>query len=110
MRIPSTAQRSIRVAQQVSVGTRYNHPLPPETPVPKCLAQPSNARNPSCCSSLMAGAIANNPPTMPSPWPRHLTGNACRSEEHTSELQSLLRISYAVFCLNKKKQNTEINN
>src|SRR3546814_10550608 len=30
---------------------------------------------------------------------------ASRSEEHTSELQSLMRISYAVFCL-KKKQNT----
>src|SRR3546814_5706709 len=28
-----------------------------------------------------------------------------RSEEHTSELQSLMRISYAVFCLNKKKQH-----
>src|SRR3546814_7521487 len=28
-----------------------------------------------------------------------------RSEEHTSELQSLMRISYAVFCLNKKKKN-----
>src|SRR3546814_7115222 len=28
---------------------------------------------------------------------------AGRSEEHTSELQSLMRISYAVFCLNKKK-------
>src|SRR3546814_3659554 len=27
-----------------------------------------------------------------------------RSEEHTSELQSLMRISYAVFCLNKKKE------
>src|SRR3546814_10745745 len=27
----------------------------------------------------------------------------CRSEEHTSELQSLMRISYAVFCLTKKK-------
>src|SRR3546814_5214394 len=27
---------------------------------------------------------------------------ACRSEEHTSELQSLMRISYAVFCLKKK--------
>src|SRR3546814_4225082 len=27
----------------------------------------------------------------------------CRSEEHTSELQSLMRISYAVFCLKKKK-------
>src|SRR3546814_6938594 len=31
---------------------------------------------------------------------------AARSEEHTSELQSLMRISYAVFCLKKKKQNT----
>src|SRR3546814_5716132 len=29
---------------------------------------------------------------------------ADRSEEHTSELQSLMRISYAVFCLKKKKQ------
>src|SRR3546814_3765868 len=29
-----------------------------------------------------------------------------RSEEHTSELQSLMRISYAVFCLTKKKANT----
>src|SRR3546814_4277477 len=29
-----------------------------------------------------------------------------RSEEHTSELQSLMRISYAVFCLKKKKYNT----
>src|SRR3546814_9353529 len=29
---------------------------------------------------------------------------AIRSEEHTSELQSLMRISYAVFCLKKKKQ------
>src|SRR3546814_2724435 len=29
-----------------------------------------------------------------------------RSEEHTSELQSLMRISYAVFCLKKKKEKT----
>src|SRR3546814_6097357 len=29
--------------------------------------------------------------------------SACRSEEHTSELQSLMRISYAVFCLKKQK-------
>src|SRR3546814_6336124 len=35
------------------------------------------------------------------------TGDA-RSEEHTSELQSLMRISYAVFCL-KNKKNTHIN-
>src|SRR3546814_7824920 len=34
-------------------------------------------------------------------------GAKVRSEEHTSELQSLMRISYAVFCL-KKKKNTQI--
>src|SRR3546814_9468715 len=32
-----------------------------------------------------------------------------RSEEHTSELQSLMRISYAVFCLKKKKPKRNIN-
>src|SRR3546814_5757927 len=32
------------------------------------------------------------------------TSTRTRSEEHTSELQSLMRISYAVFCLKKKKQ------
>src|SRR3546814_3108449 len=33
-----------------------------------------------------------------------------RSEEHTSELQSLMRISYAVFCLKKKRQTTITHN
>src|SRR3546814_4144253 len=33
-----------------------------------------------------------------------------RSEEHTSELQSLMRISYAVFCLKKKKKTQTFNN
>src|SRR3546814_979104 len=40
--------------------------------------------------------------TVPAIQPRHRI--AYRSEEHTSELQSLMRISYAVFCLQKKKQ------
>src|SRR3546814_9273475 len=45
-------------------------------------------------------SILASPPSlsMMRPW---------RSEEHTSELQSLMRISYAVFCLKKKKQNTK---
>src|SRR3546814_10777813 len=34
---------------------------------------------------------------------RRISGQAERSEEHTSELQSLMRISYAVFCLKNKK-------
>src|SRR3546814_1260784 len=37
-----------------------------------------------------------------------LAGGEPRSEEHTSELQSLMRISYAVFCLKKKKKNSHI--
>src|SRR3546814_9650977 len=36
---------------------------------------------------------------------RAKSGGILRSEEHTSELQSLMRISYAVFCLKKKKNN-----
>src|SRR3546814_9704629 len=44
--------------------------------------------------------------------PRILPDHAPRSEEHTSELQSLMRISYAVFCLkktNKRAKNTSTN-
>src|SRR3546814_10302380 len=36
-------------------------------------------------------------------YSRRIGHNRIRSEEHTSELQSLMRISYAVFCLKKKK-------
>src|SRR3546814_4658413 len=39
---------------------------------------------------------------------REQLSRSARSEEHTSELQSLMRISYAVFCLKKKKKKTKI--
>src|SRR3546814_10555643 len=39
------------------------------------------------------------------PCARHRGSHARRSEEHTSELQSLMRISYAVFCLKKKPKH-----
>src|SRR3546814_2636971 len=42
-------------------------------------------------------------PGMTEPITFILDGQEVRSEEHTSELQSLMRISYAVFCLKKKK-------
>src|SRR3546814_9847093 len=45
---------------------------------------------------LSAGIINSDQP---------INGFYYRSEEHTSELQSLMRISYAVFCLKKKKNN-----
>src|SRR3546814_3669046 len=49
-----------------------------------------------------AGGCGALPPVAPF---RRRYGRDGRSEEHTSELQSLMRISYAVFCLKKKKQN-----
>src|SRR3546814_1620907 len=48
--------------------------------------------------------LAVSPASSASPLPLRSTAQI-RSEEHTSELQSLMRISYAVFCLTKKKKN-----
>src|SRR3546814_3642044 len=42
----------------------------------------------------------------PSPSHRRCPGAPTRSEEHTSELQSLMRISYAFFCLKKKRKKS----
>src|SRR3546814_3530897 len=49
------------------------------------------------------GSALRNQQLAPSPLLPLSDGIPLRSEEHTSELQSLMRISYAVFCLNKKK-------
>src|SRR3546814_4262992 len=66
---------------------------------PFYLALPRSPKSPAShlCSS-----------TISCPIPARQYGHARRSEEHTSELQSLMRISYAVFCL-KKKQPTSYN-
>src|SRR3546814_2164909 len=50
-------------------------------------------------------AHVHAPPTIRAPKPKPSAASSMRSEEHTSELQSLMRISYAVFCL--KKKNTQ---
>src|SRR3546814_1576849 len=52
-------------------------------------------------SEFGRGCIQNNSGRKQGGEPRRR--RVCRSEEHTSELQSLMRISYAVFCLKKKK-------
>src|SRR3546814_4450498 len=55
--------------------------------LPKSSATPDNAYKPHpCCQAR-----------------QEIASRRGRSEEHTSELQSLMRISYAVFCLKKKK-------
>src|SRR3546814_2554791 len=65
--------------------------------------QPVGARAWHCLQH--AGEI---PDPDPGGLPRHLLAEADpRSEEHTSELQSLMRISYAVFCLKKKQKHND---
>src|SRR3546814_2774381 len=55
------------------------------------------------CSEAIASAAASSFSSAPGLF------SAGRSEEHTSELQSLMRISYAVFCLKKKKKKLNSN-
>src|SRR3546814_4775222 len=68
----------------------------------------SSAR--STTGSTSTSRAARSPPSWAHPAPARprccasSAGSGDRSEEHTSELQSLMRISYAVFCLKKKKK------
>src|SRR3546814_2247279 len=57
-------------------------------------------RSPISANALASRAMSNASMTGPSAL--HVPIRGDRSEEHTSELQSLMRISYAVFCLKKK--------
>src|SRR3546814_4894153 len=59
---------------------------------------PASVRDPSLSEDLLIAAS----------WYLNPNPVQSRSEEHTSELQSLMRISYAVFCLKKKTQPTQL--
>src|SRR3546814_1782460 len=61
-----------------------------------CWSAPQGARQSSTAARPAARRTCRTIPTG--------TASIWRSEEHTSELQSLMRISYAVFCLKKKNQ------
>src|SRR3546814_5031779 len=73
---------------------------------------PSTSLFTSALAAPWAAACAPLCPSPPPPCPNtshdSFWSSGSRSEEHTSELQSLMRISYAVFCLQKKKdKNTQ---
>src|SRR3546814_4095399 len=72
----------------------------------------SNFRNIQCLTLTLTLKRTNETLVLAA-WPEALENRIypaiTRSEEHTSELQSLMRISYAVFCLKKKKINSQIN-
>src|SRR3546814_10246201 len=78
--IDRPARAGIRSFVRVEVSDRFNR-------LPACRANGADDRS---------GAVGVAPADR--------DGGALRSEEHTSELQSLMRSSYAVFCLNKKKK------
>src|SRR3546814_1634599 len=78
-------------------------------PAPTRASMPSVAARPRSLRSLrprpLRGYAGLRPATSPLRGSLGQKMVPCRSEEHTSELQSLMRISYAVFCLKKKKKN-----
>src|SRR3546814_7590430 len=88
--------RSTRTDTSFPYTTRFRSITKPSSPSP---ADASTCSTPSSATATPTGA---KPPH--TPLDKRIRK---RSEEHTSELQSLMRISYAVFCLKKKnKQHT----
>src|SRR3546814_3324938 len=74
---------------------------------PRRRTRPRNfrrCRHDSPCRTCGSHSVASPAPPGAARCPR-----AIRSEEHTSELQSLMRISYAVFCLKKKNTQKHTN-
>src|SRR3546814_8341106 len=65
---------------------------------------------PTDCSLAAISAIDEGEPERRSNRHPEMEAWLTRSEEHTSELQSLMRISYAVFCLKKKNRETQTRN
>src|SRR3546814_7383062 len=78
--------------------------IDPTAPAAPCATTLCPARKRPCSNSpchAVRPEIGRLAPTVKS------TSPGSRSEEHTSELQSLMRISYAVFCLKKQKHTTK---
>src|SRR3546814_8175348 len=90
--------------------TRTDPLLPYTTLFRSCPASSSCCRGRGPCTRaspwIRRWRVSCAATSKPSPRSAGCRGPFCRSEEHTSELQSLMRISYAVFCLTKKKLHT----
>src|SRR3546814_5819142 len=69
-------------------------------------SRPARRSSLSCATIFAAGVVTSVSATLPLASAVDSAGlEKKRSEEHTSELQSLMRISYAVFCLKTKKKH-----
>src|SRR3546814_3864934 len=101
-RSPAPGPDEAAQRQAAGAGER-SRPADPGTASGHLLRAPGSQRD------VPAQGILRDPREGDRPLPRGRRGrlrNRARSEEHTSELQSLMRISYAVFCLKKKKHIT----
>src|SRR3546814_2792283 len=90
--------RSTRTDTLFPYTTLFRSPI-----APKCAPTSDHGLSEASAAVLASRLHKPEPSRCAAPLPS-------RSEEHTSELQSLMRISYAVFCLKKKKQTKTQSN
>src|SRR3546814_5202976 len=95
------SRRRLRVGQGRGAPARARDPAPPDHDQGGVRERHRRHHGPGRLHQRGAA-----PPGHRRRGPRRPRPARLRSEEHTSELQSLMRISYAVFCLKKKKPNT----
>src|SRR3546814_10557937 len=106
IRRPPRSTRTDTLFPYTTLFRSYQHPSAAEMPV-RCGSGYRNRRRPAkgLLSARISALLERSSPL------RHSRRRPYRSEAHTSELQSLMRISYAVFCLKKKikdnKQDTD---
>src|SRR3546814_9772871 len=99
-RPPRSTRTDTRFPYATLVRSPWARPLDDHTPTPAAAAttsQPVTARTIRAATP----AATSQPRSRPGSTAPAAARVAGRSEEHTSELQSLMRLSYAVFCLNK---------
>src|SRR3546814_10128606 len=87
-------------SSNLSLRARFSDGFRAHKPAPRIII----ASDISDLHSSLSGGKPNRETANADANSNHERCNARRSEEHTSELQSLMRISYAVFCLKKKKK------
>src|SRR3546814_7469684 len=71
-----------------------------------CGGPSSHGSSASSCRASTRGSASSSAPPRTAPRKIAPARWSARSEEHTSELQSLMRLTYAVFCLKKQKNST----
>src|SRR3546814_4183783 len=113
--LPSCSRRSKAEPQTADVLLPPNSPSTASTPPAKCpkvlpMCPVQNVTYVSGRSAALRRGLARLIRSRGERIASHRSVRRCplRSEEHTSELQSLMRISYAVFCLKKKKHTDAI--